>query len=223
MSSKSPTTPHPPRSNAPSTPFRKHHPDHNPSDPHASRRFVRVSEAYSVLSAPAKRAAYDRDMRHSHAHTHQPTSPAHHYASGPAGGRPASGLGRRRPIVNSTRGTFKGPPPSFYRQGGWGDHHEKRKAAHDQAATAGAGGASTASSGLGGMGPGQHPFRDENHVPHFDNASHKRTHQKQDQRRASRRMPDEPSIGTGGDSPVAFVVIRDTQEEAEEAASKEQS
>lgn len=109
--------------------------------------------------------------------------------------------------MNSTRGTFKGPPPSFYRQGGWGDHHEKRKAAHDQAAAAGTSGASTASSGLGGMGPGQHPFRDENHVPHFDNASHKRTHQKQDQRRASRRMPDEPSIGTGGDSPVAFVVI----------------
>ncbi|PKS07777.1 hypothetical protein jhhlp_006385 [Lomentospora prolificans] len=187
---------------------KKHHPDHNPSDPHASRRFVRISEAYSVLSAPAKRAAYDRDARHSHAHSHHAT-PSHQYATGPAGGRPASGLGRRRPTTNSTRGSFRGPPPSFYRQGGWGEHHEKRKEAHEQS-TAGGGGSSTASStssGVGGMGPGQDPFGHKEHVPHFDTVSHERTHKRQDQRRASRRAADESPLGGDGSSPVAFVFI----------------
>ncbi|MBX3243319.1 MAG: molecular chaperone DnaJ [Acidobacteria bacterium] len=38
----------------------KFHPDKNPDDPHAEERFKECAEAYSVLSDPQKRAAYDR-------------------------------------------------------------------------------------------------------------------------------------------------------------------
>ncbi|OTA80364.1 hypothetical protein M434DRAFT_38003 [Hypoxylon sp. CO27-5] len=190
-----------------------HHPDHNPSNPHASRRFMRISEAYSVLSIPAKRAAYDRDtLRLQHHHHHHPPSHPHAHRHGsysstsnPAGGRPASGLSRRRTA-------FQGPPPSFFRSGGWGSQSAKRRAAHEEstgssfssssssssssstfsgsAASTGAGagaGAGTGSANTGGMGPGQSPFGHGTAVPHFDREAHERTGRHSDRRRAARR------------------------------------
>lgn len=115
-----------------------HHPDHNRDDPLASKRFMRISEAYSVLSHTERRAKYDRDVLRLHDQRAAAAGPQHHgsYSStGPAGGRPASGLSRRR-------GTFRGPPPSFYRSGGWGAHGAKRSQAQ-QDSMSGAGGSSS--------------------------------------------------------------------------------
>ncbi|KAI1467934.1 DnaJ-domain-containing protein [Daldinia caldariorum] len=173
-----------------------HHPDVNPSSPHASRRFMRISEAYSVLSIPAKRAAYDRDVLRLHQpspSSHPPHRGSYSSTSNPAGGRPPSGLSRRR-------GPFQGPPPSFYRSGGWGAHGAKRRAAHDESTGSGSSSSSTSSSsssagaransfGAGGMGPGQTPYGRgaEDDVSHFDRASHERTGRHIDRRRAARR------------------------------------
>lgn len=38
----------------------KFHPDQNPDNPEAEKKFKEISEAYSILSEPEKRAAYDR-------------------------------------------------------------------------------------------------------------------------------------------------------------------
>jgi curved DNA-binding protein CbpA len=178
-----------------------HHPDHHPGDPTASHRFARISEAYSVLGTPAKRAAYDRDVLGLHHDEHHGRHHRHgkagsYHGTGPAGGRPASGLSRRR-------GSFQGPPPSFYRSGGWGTHGEKRRAAHERS-TGGGGEAAregTAAEGTGGgagtaggMGPGQDPFGHRDEVPHFDQEGHTKTHRREDQRRAWRARGLRPTV-----------------------------
>lgn len=173
-----------------------HHPDRNPNDPDASARFVKISEAYAVLGSPEKRHRYDREVlgaRHSSPHR------SHHgsyHSSGPAGGRPPSGLSRRRTH-------FQGPPPSFFRNGEWGNHTTKRQAAAEEAAAnAQAAGqyAHQASQGGGGMGPGQAPFGNVNDVPHFDREGHLRTHTAHERRRRTRSsshgVPTEPGRGT---------------------------
>ena len=38
----------------------QYHPDRNPNDPAAEERFKEAAEAYSILSDPQRRAAYDR-------------------------------------------------------------------------------------------------------------------------------------------------------------------
>ncbi|KAK4251701.1 hypothetical protein C7999DRAFT_27778 [Corynascus novoguineensis] len=186
---------------------KRHHPDHNPSDPHAPTRFMRISEAYAVLGHADKRARYDREharLFNSHYHHHQRGS-SYHSTTGPAGGRPASGLSSRR------RGTFQGPPPSFYRSGGWGAHAAKRRAAHEESTGAGFGTNSRGGAhpehppppppppppggafsggrggfGTGGMGPGQDPFGRRDDVPHFDREAHERAQRRVDDIRAHR-------------------------------------
>lgn len=182
-----------------------HHPDHNPDDPTAPRRFMRISAAYAVLGAPDKRTAYDRDVLYRHHgynnHHHHPHQRGSYSSTGPAGGRPASGLSRRR-------GTFTGPPPSFFRSGGWGAQGAKRAASHADSTGSSASPSGTAGSGtMGGMGPGQDPFGHRNEdVPHFDREAHERTQRRADERRARRRAgladdaggPVGPAAGVAG-------------------------
>lgn len=124
----------------------------------------------------------------SHSHHHHPRGSYH--SSGPAGGRPASGLSRRR-------SQFRGPPPSFYRSGGWGEHSAKRQAAQDATGETQAGfgdkkGDGGAAGMGGGMGPGQQPWGHDrmNDVPHFDREGHFRTHESYDKRRRQRIRQD---------------------------------
>ncbi|KLU86556.1 DnaJ domain-containing protein [Magnaporthiopsis poae ATCC 64411] len=175
-----------------------HHPDHNPSDPTAaSERFMRISAAYTVLSSPDRRAAYDRDVMHLRHHHHH-RAPHHRGASysstGPAGGRPASGLSRRR-------STFTGPPPSFYRNGGWGTHHAKRSAAHEESTGGGGIGG-----GTGGMGPSHGYWNQE--VPHFDADAHERTHRRMERRRRA-VGPDgfRPSLASEPGVMASFFIV----------------
>lgn len=191
---------------------------------------MRISEAYNVLSHSTSRAKYDRDVLR--LHESQPAAAAAHprgsYSStGPAGGRPASGLSRRR-------GTFRGPPPSFYRSGGWGTHGAKRSAAHDESTGSSSGASSSSSSSsssarregrpdeysgytsynAGGMGPGQEPFgrgTGAGEVPHFDRTA-KAAHTKMHDKMRERRMRSEggfafPSAGSDFSEVGTFFAI----------------
>lgn len=171
-----------------------HHPDVNPNDPSASHNFSLLSESYTVLSDPPRRAAYDRDvLRLHHSHSTSGSGASYHSSTTPAGGRPASGLSRRR-------GTFRGPPPSFYRSGAWGAQADKRRKAHEE--TTGAQHHDSSATGRhahehanpwadqthrhGGMGPGSDPFGHHDDVPHFDKRATEHTQQREDRRRWAR-------------------------------------
>ena len=43
---------------------RRYHPDLNPNDPDAHRKFQEINEANEVLSDPEKRKKYDENMKH---------------------------------------------------------------------------------------------------------------------------------------------------------------
>ncbi|KAI4282965.1 MAG: hypothetical protein L6R38_002532 [Xanthoria sp. 2 TBL-2021] len=160
-----------------------HHPDRNPDDPHATERFVKISEAYAILGNPSKREMYDRDIGRSSQGRSHGAHRGSHSSSAPYGARPASGLSRRRT-------QFRGPSPSFYRSGGWGSHGAKRQRQADSAASAHASAASASSSsgtfGRGGFGPAGSPDGLDYDVPHFDRDIHIRTQEQQDQRRQQR-------------------------------------
>lgn len=162
---------------------KKHHPDRNPDDPAATTRFVAISEAYHTLSVPEKRAQYDGQLQSSQAQGSGWGGGAGNYPQGSHssasfGARPASGL-------NKKRSTFRGPPPSFYKSGGYGQHGAKRaEYAYQSANTQGEAGPESYGD-LGGFGPGQQKQGHE--VPHFDDLRHKETHDNVYQHIRSRR------------------------------------
>ncbi|KAM0803281.1 DnaJ domain-containing protein [Usnea florida] len=172
-----------------------HHPDHNPNDPKASDRFVKISEAYAILGSPQKRERYDQDFQRA-----QGVSPfkaprgSHSSSSTAFGSRPASGLSRRRT-------QFKGPPPSFYRSGGWGAQGNKRKAQAEESQSTGTG---EVRGGGFGTGQGQAGFDD---VPHFDREGHYRTQEQQDQRRRRRTEGEGVGFVKRGDVFSQFLMI----------------
>ncbi|ROT41250.1 DnaJ-domain-containing protein [Sodiomyces alkalinus F11] len=206
---------------------KKCHPDHHPDNPTATARFHALSEAYSILGTPAKRAAYDRDLNRLSPSSAQAGGVAprgSYHSSGHAGGRPATGLSRRRT-------PFRGPPPSFYKNASWHPHAHAHANGHghgaNSSAAAGGGGGGgggggtqhrpqnepdpshpeagagaagwTALGARGGMGPGQDPFGHtlDGSMPHFDRAGHQRTQREQDRRRAWRAAGGGGGGGSG--------------------------
>lgn len=187
----------------------RHHPDRNRSDPNASERFAHISSAYQVLSDTGKRAVYDRDNgihAAAAAQSHANPAAAHggSYSSSSvynkggsyAGSRPASGLSKRR-------GAFRGPPPSFYAHGGYGDRRARQP-------PPGAG------NGNGGTEKDEDDptaFIDRNPVYHFNARGHFRTQTAEDMRRRARRsraMGDafrEHQVGSSGDVLVRFILV----------------
>lgn len=174
-----------------------HHPDHNPNDPQASDRFVKISEAYAVLGNPQKRERYDLDIQRAQGGpTRHAQRGSHSSSSTPFGSRPASGLSRRRTH-------FKGPPPSFYRSGGWGQQSAKRQSQANAAAES----AGTGDSRGGGLGPGQGQAGFANDVPHFDQEGHYRTQEQQDQRRQRRMGQESVDYSREGSMLAKFVFV----------------
>ncbi|KAL9042196.1 MAG: hypothetical protein Q9180_000776 [Flavoplaca navasiana] len=175
-----------------------HHPDRNPDDPHAAERFVKISEAYAVLGNPSKRERYDRDHGRVSQGLSHGTQRGSHSSSAPYGARPASGLSRRRT-------QFHGPPPSFYRSGGWGSHGVRRQRQADATASTHANVASASgnsgTSGRGGFGPAGLADGLDYDVSHFDRDIHIRTQEQQDQRR-QRRAGETAIDYSGGENMV---------------------
>ncbi|KAL5342539.1 DnaJ domain-containing protein [Aspergillus crustosus] len=203
----------------------RHHPDRNRNDPGASSRFAKISSAYQTLSNTTKRATYDRDHgihAFSSSSTHSTANPGQHpmgsyssysqHGSGGGGGasyfgsRPASGLSKRR-------GTFRGPPPSFYAHGGYGNRKAPKR---DSGFTAGAaGGTGTKSSYGPESGKNEDPmsFIDRNPISHFNARGHYRTQTAEDQRREQRRSRqaraaiNDQYIGSRSDFIMRFISV----------------
>lgn len=150
-----------------------HHPDRNPTNQEAAgKKFVAIADAYAILGNTAKRQQYDRE----HGRDTQAARGSYSSSSGAdqPGGRTASGLSRRR-------GQFKGPPPSFYRNGGWGAQSAKRQANAYNPEESAPGPDAQRQQGQANAGSYQGitedwPFgTDPNDVPHFNRGSHYRT------------------------------------------------
>ena len=168
---------------------------------------MRISEAYAVLGNPTKRERYDRDTRASSSGgpaSHTSQSP--HSSSGPYGSRPASGLSRRRT-------QFRGPPPSFYRNGEWGPQGAKRAPHSGGAATSTSTNPGMKSAGSGtsnipsGIGLDRSQANWSNDVPHFDRDGHYRTQEQQELRRMKRVREYSDHPDPGGSVLINFAVI----------------
>lgn len=125
----------------------------------------------------------------------------HSKGSSYAGSKPASGLSKRR-------GVFRGPPPSFYAHGGYGNRQ-------GPAGGFWAGGGAGGKGGAGAAKDEEDPtaFVDRNPLNHFNARGHYRTQSAEDIRRQSRRSREmnaalnEQYIGSPGDFAMRFVVV----------------
>ena len=117
-------------------------------------------------------------------------------SSTPFGSRPASGLSKRRT-------QFRGPPPSFYRNGSWGEYRAKRQSQAD----ATAGNNDTVNLGNGGLGLGHGKAGLNADIPHFDREGHSRTQDQQDQRRRKRHTEENARYEEGGSMFVKFALV----------------
>ncbi|KAI4245046.1 MAG: hypothetical protein L6R40_002645 [Gallowayella cf. fulva] len=183
---------------------KKHHPDRNRNDPHAAERFVEISEAYAILGDPSKRERYDRETGKSATGRAHGVPRGSHSSSAPYGARPASGLSRRRT-------QFHGPPPSFYRSGGWGVHGAKRQRQADATASAHASASSASrdpgTSGRGGFGPAGPSDGLDYDVSHFDRDIHIRTQEQQDERRKRRSGGEAADYSSGENMIGKFLFV----------------
>ncbi|KAF2625549.1 DnaJ-domain-containing protein [Macroventuria anomochaeta] len=189
---------------------KKNHPDHNKDDPTASTRFVAISEAYHTLSVPEKREQYDAQLHQAERRSGWGRSgggghpPGSYSSASYAGSRPATGL-------NKKRGTFRGPPPSFYNSGGYGRHGAKRaEHAHHNPNAEGKEAGPESYGEEGGYGPGQQ--RQGQGVPHFDDVRHKQVHEQvhkhiQKGRRRSRLYRRDEEYARGGDHLTRFLIV----------------
>lgn len=199
-----------------------HHPDHNPNNPSSAEKFVQISDAYHTLGSPQKRQTYDRDFLR----RQQQGGPNYSHPQGSHssyGARPASGLSRRRT-------TFRGPPPSFYKAGGYGAHEAKRASnASGGGNTSGLNNDGTYSYGQageqqraqhetasGGHGPGQGEDRYDPWIPHWDREGHRRTHDNLGKKFEKARLmreagwgyrPDELDYDQGGSDLGRFIAV----------------
>lgn len=80
------------------------HPDTNPEDPEASRRFREITEAYELLSSPERRASYDRQRGPTKAPRPWPTRTD-------VGVSPVPGAARHAGWVATSGPTFIGAGP----------------------------------------------------------------------------------------------------------------
>lgn len=173
-----------------------HHPDKNPDDPQAHHKFSSISSAYQVLSSATKRARYDRDNG-IHQQAAAATSSGLHstaYKGSYVGSRPPSGLSKRR-------GQFRGPPPSFYAHGGYGNtshgqgqhkhhphHHAHAQSHHPHQSASSSWPFSNSSTGRWSSATDDPTsFVYSNPVHHFDASAHFRTQSAEDARRRIRR------------------------------------
>ena len=131
-----------------------------------------------MLVDPQKRSRYDRDVirQLQQSYPGRTGAPAGHTGSY-AGSRPASGLSKRR-------GTFRGPPPSFYAQGGYGTTSHTGPRPDPSSSRPNTGDRSNVNE----ESTGPRPFTDQPLNGEFNPEPTRRTQAAEDSRRLSRRQ-----------------------------------
>lgn len=117
--------------------------------------------------------------------------------------------------MNKKRSTFRGPPPSFYKSGGYGRQGAKRaEYAHHNPNAEGQNAQDAPDESYGDMGGGFGPGQQKqgHQVPHFDDRRHKETHDSVNEHIWARRRRAQRSARTEeeyekGDMLLNFVIV----------------